>query len=80
MTWSLCDHHPGFDLPSSHGDSLVRQNFASKNQRFAEGEALFLGINDSGFDSWKQSPDDVQAKLRSWLCHNVSGIIRALLG
>jgi hypothetical protein len=28
VTWSLCDHHPGFDLPSSHGDSLVRQNFA----------------------------------------------------
>jgi hypothetical protein len=35
MTWSLCDHHPGFDLPSSWplaSDSLVRQNFASKNQ------------------------------------------------
>jgi hypothetical protein len=34
-------NHPGFDLPSSHGDLLVRQNFASKNQRFAEGKALF---------------------------------------
>jgi hypothetical protein len=37
-------HHPGFDLLSSWpltSDLLDRQNFASKNQRFAEGKSLF---------------------------------------
>jgi hypothetical protein len=90
MTWSLCDHHPGGARMtcgrSPHHDFTITcgQRFAfgkdlpsakiCLRQRFAFGKALLRAEPESKPASSGQSPDDIRAKLRSWLRHDVRAL------